>query len=522
MTGLSASLIFTVIGLYFLGLFFISYFTGKNADQDDFFTANRNSKWYLVAFGMIGASLSGVTFISIPGAVGAFPEVYTSLTGEAQYKSNIAFSYMQMVFGYFLGYVVISLVLLPLYYRLQLTSIYTYLEQRFGTNAYKIGAAYFLLSRIIGASFRLYLVAIVFQTVCNMAQISVPFWLTVAVTIALIWLYTYRGGIKTIVITDTLQTLFMLGAAAFTIYAISDKMGQSLGEVIHNVSSSQYGQIFFFENGWSDPNNFFKQFISGALITIVMTGLDQDMMQKNLSCRNLKEAKINMISFATILIFVNMLFLGLGALLYIYGAQIGLEIPTATNAAGDVSLKTDLLYPVIALQHLSPVAGIAFILGIIAAAYSSADSALTSLTTSFCVDFLGFEKDKNNPNNKKTRRLVHLGFSVTLFVVIILFHAISNDAIINDLFKIAGYTYGPLLGLFAFGIFTKRQISNALVIPICLLSPVLSYFLNENDLFIPQLFNTEFSLGFLIILLNGILTFLGLLAISTENSSDTI
>jgi len=522
MTGLSASLIFTVIGLYFIGLFFISYFTGKNADQDAFFTANRNSKWYLVAFGMIGASLSGVTFISIPGLVGAFPEVYDSITGEPQYKSNIAFSYMQIVFGYFLGYVVISLVLLPLYYRLQLTSIYTYLEQRFGTNAYKIGAAYFLLSRIIGASFRLYLVAIVFQTVCNMTQISIPFWITVAVTIALIWLYTFRGGIKTIVITDTLQTLFMLGAAAFTVYAISDKMGQNLWEVISSISNSQYGQIFFFENGWSDPNNFFKQFISGALITIVMTGLDQDMMQKNLSCRNLKEAKINMLSFATILIFVNMLFLGLGALLYIYGAQIGLEIPTATNATGEVSLKTDLLYPVIALQHLSPVAGITFILGIIAAAYSSADSALTSLTTSFCVDFLDFEKDKENPNNKKTRLIVHLAFSFILFMVIILFHAISNDAIINELFKIAGYTYGPLLGLFAFGIFTNRQINNALVIPVCLLSPVLSYFLNKYDLFIPLLFGTEFSLGFLIILLNGTLTFLGLLAISNNKQPSTL
>jgi len=276
MSGLSATLIFTVIGIYFLVLFFISYFTGKGADQDAFFTANRNSKWYLVAFGMIGASLSGVTFISIPGAVGAFPDVYESLTGSAQSKSNIAFSYMQMVFGYFLGYVVIAGVLLPLYYRLNLTSIYSYLESRFGTNAYKIGAAYFLLSRIIGASFRLYLVAIVFQTVCDMTQISIPFWFTVLVTIVLIWLYTFRGGIKTIVYTDTLQTLFMLGAAAFTIYAIGNEMGQSLGEIFTTVKTSPYSQIFFFENGWSDPNNFFKQFISGALITIVMTGLDQE------------------------------------------------------------------------------------------------------------------------------------------------------------------------------------------------------------------------------------------------------
>ncbi len=509
MNGLSASVIFTVIGLYFVVLFFISYFTGKDADQDDFFTANRNSKWYLVAFGMIGASLSGVTFISIPGAVGAFPEVYEGITGTAEHKSNIAFSYMQMVFGYFLGYVVISVVLLPLYYRLQLTSIYSYLEQRFGYNSYKIGAAYFLLSRIIGASFRLYLVAIVFQTVCNMTQISIPFSVTVAVTILLIWLYTFRGGIKTIVYTDTLQTLFMLGAAVFTVYAISDKMGQSLGEIISTVSDSPYSQIFFFENGWSDPNNFFKQFISGALITIVMTGLDQDMMQKNLSCRNLKEARTNMLTFATILIFVNLLFLGLGALLYIYGAQLGIEVPSITNSDGEISLKTDLLYPVIALQHLSPIAGIAFILGIIAAAYSSADSALTSLTTSFCVDFLGFEKDKTNPNNQSTRLKVHIGFSVILFLVIIIFHEISNDSIINDLFKVAGYTYGPLLGLFAFGIFTQYKIKDRYVIPVCVIAPILSYFLNKHDLFLAYI-NITFSLGFLIILLNGMLTFFGL------------
>jgi len=518
MNGLSATMIFTVIGLYFIGLFFISYLTGKNANQDDFFTGNRNSKWYLVAFGMIGASLSGVTFISIPGAVGAFPEVYETITGTPETKSNIAFSYMQMVFGYFLGYVVISTVLLPLYYRLQLTSIYTYLEQRFGYYAYKVGAAYFLLSRIIGASFRLYLVAIVFQTVCDMTQIAIPFSATVAITIALIWLYTYRGGIKTIVYTDSLQTLFMLGAAVFTVFAISDKMGQSLGEIFNTVYDSPYSQIFFFENGWSDPNNFFKQFISGALITIVMTGLDQDMMQKNLSCKNLKEAKRNMMTFASILIIVNLLFLGLGALLYIYGAQIGLEVPSITNAQGEVVLKTDLLYPIIALQHLSPVAGIAFILGIIAAAYSSADSALTALTTSFCVDFLGFEKDKSNPKNHSTRLKVHLGFSVILFIVITIFHAISNDAIINDLFKIAGYTYGPLLGLFAFGIFTKRQVKNELVIPVCLIAPILSYILNKNDLFLPLL-GIEFKLGFLIILLNGLLTFLGLWIITDKDAT---
>ena len=520
MSGLSASVIFTVIGIYFLVLFFISYFTGKDADQDSFFTANRNSKWYLVAFGMIGASLSGVTFISIPGAVGAFPDVYENLTGEPVFKPNIAFSWMQMVFGFFVGYLVIAFVLLPLYYRLKLTSIYTYLQQRFGNNSYKIGAAYFILSRVIGASFRLYLVAIVFQTVCNMTQIQIPFSVTVFITILLIWLYTFKGGIKTIVYTDTLQTAFMLGAAIFTVFAIGDKMGQDLGEIVHTVSSSRYSQIFFFENGWSDPNNFFKQFFSGILITIVMTGLDQDMMQKNLSCRNLKEAKLNMMTMATILIFVNILFLSLGALLYIYAAHVGLEIPTVANAQGQVSLKTDILYPVIALQHLSPIAGITFILGMIAAAYSSADSALTSLTTSFCVDFLGLEDDKQNPANASKRIKVHIGFSMLLFLVIVSFHALSNDAIINDLFTMAGYTYGPLLGIFSFGIFTRRRINEKFVILICILAPILSYVLNVNDLFLPQLFGISFSLGFLIILLNGLLTFLGLWAISYKDTEN--
>ncbi len=505
--GLSPELIFGVIALYFLVLFAISYFTGKKADQKDFFNANKQSPWYLVAFGMIGATLSGVTFISVPGAVGAFPELYESVTGEKQFKPNIAFSYMQMVFGYFAGYLVIAFVLLPLYYRMNLTSIYTYIEKRLGPNAYLTAAGFFLISRTIGASFRLYLVAIVFQTVCTITAVQVPFWLTVAITILLIWLYTSRGGIKTIVYTDTLQTLFMITAVVFTIISIGDSMGKDLGEVVSMVSDSKYSKIFFFENGWADPNNFFKQFIAGALMTIVMTGLDQDMMQKNLSCRNLKEAKLNMLTFSSILIFVNILFLGLGALLFLYSSSIGIEVPTKM-VNGEVTLKTDLLYPIIALQHLSPIAGIAFILGIIAAAYSSADSALTSLTTSFCVDFLGFEKKENKENNQRTRMTVHLGFSILLFIVILVFNGISDDSVITKLFIVSGYTYGPLLGLFAFGMFTDLNIKDKLAIPICVATPFLAYFIN---LFL----NSQgINIGFLIILLNGMIAFGGLLAIS--------
>ncbi len=486
MESLNPTLIFGIIGAYFLVLMLVSYLTGRNADSKDFFIANRQSPWYLVAFGMIGASLSGVTFISIPGQVGAG-------------GGNMAFSYMQMVFGYLVGYLVIATVLLPLYYKRNLISIYTYLEQRFGTNAYKTGAAYFLLSRTIGASFRLYLVAIVFQTVFTLVGITVPFWATVMVTILLIWIYTFQGGIKTIVWTDTLQTLFMLIAVVLTIFAIGDAMGRNVSELVTLVQQSDYSQLFFFEGGWSDPNNFFKQFISGALIAIVMTGLDQDMMQKNLSCRSLKEAQLNIFSFSIVLVFVNVLFLGLGALLYLYANSIGLTIPE----------KTDLLYPMLALEHLTPMAGIVFILGLIAAAYSSADSALTSLTTSFCVDFLGFEKEGNTIENKKqTRLLVHIGFSILLCAVIIIFNAVSNDSVINELFKMAGYTYGPILGLFAFGMLTDYKISNKWVIPVCLAAPILSYILNANDLFI------GFKLGFLIILINGLLTFGGLFAIS--------
>lgn len=502
-SSLSPIAILGIIAAYFALLILISWLTSRDdSDNSSFFLGGRKSPWPLVAFGMVGASLSGVTFISVPGAVGAG-------------GTNQAFSYMQVVFGYLLGYLFIATVLLPLYYRLGLTSIYQYLQERIGPKAYKVGAFYFLLSRTIQASFRLFLVAIVLQNFVT-GPMGVPFGVTVAITILLIWVYTFKGGIKTIVYTDTLQTVCMLLAAGLTVYYIGDALETNLSGMVALIENSNYGQIFFFEGGWTDPNNFWKQFFSGALITIVMTGLDQDMMQKNLSMPNFRDAQKNMAAFSIVLVFANLLFLSLGALLYIYATSVGIEIPGAS----------DQLYPTIALRHLPPVAGIIFILGLVAAAYSSADSALTALTTSFCIDFLGMTEEDSNPEDealakatKRKRLLVHVGFSVLLFMVIMAFRLIDNTAVINSLFKAAGYTYGPLLGLFAFGLFTRLRVRETIqlgsvqipaLLLICLLAPIISMVV---DAYSAELLR-GFQFGFLILAFNGLLTFLGLVALS--------
>ena len=479
MHQLTPGLIVGIITAYFAVLMVISYFTGKDSDNVDFFIAGRQSPWYLVAFGMVGASLSGVTFISVPGWVEASQ-----------------FSYMQMVFGYLLGYLVIATVLMPLYYRMQLTSIYTYLEERLGIASYKTGAGFFILSRTIGASFRLYLVAIVLQQFV-MNAFGIPFWGTILITIVLIWIYTFRGGIKTIVVTDTLQTFCMLAALVLTVIAIGDRLDLSFLGMLETVQESEYGRTFFFEGGWGDPKNFFKQFLAGASIAIVMTGLDQDMMQKNLSCKNIGEAQKNMFWFSIVLVFANLLFLILGALLFIYAGQVGIDIPE----------KRDLLYPTIALQHLSPAIGIVFLLGLIAAAYSSADSALTALTTSFCVDFLGFEKsDLPEAEKRATRFKVHIAFSVVLFIVILLFWMINDDSVIAAIFRVAGYTYGPLLGLYTFGFFTRRRVIDRLAPFICIFAPILTYIIDANS----ELLLFGYQFGFELLILNGLLTYLGL------------
>lgn len=477
---MSPALILTFIGGYFAVLVAISWFTSRKADNDAFFVGNKQSPWYLVAFGMIGASLSGVTFISVPGWVG-----------------SSQFSYMQFVLGNLVGYIIIATVLMPLYYRLNLTSIYTYLEQRFGFWSYKTGASFFILSRTIGASFRLFLVANVLQAFV-FDSYHIPFAVTVLLTILFIWIYTQKGGIKTIVWTDSLQTLFMLLAVGLSIYLIGDKMGLGLGGLVDTVSDSEYSKIFFFDDA-SDDKYFFKKFISGIFIAIVMTGLDQDMMQKNLSCRNIGEAQKNMFSFSLVFVFVNIFFLGLGALLFIYANSAGIDIPK----------RTDELYALLALKsNLGLAVGIFFILGLIAAAYSSADSALTALTTSFCVDILDIKK-KSEKNRIQTRRVVHIGMSVVLALVIIVFNQLNDESVVSKIFKFAGYTYGPLLGLYAFGLFTKLKVRDKLVMPVCLLAPIVSVIVDLNS----KIW-WDFEFGFTILIFNGMLTFVGLLLIN--------
>ncbi|WP_109300535.1 sodium:solute symporter [Aquimarina sp. AU474] len=471
--------ILLLIAGYFGILLLISYFTGRNADNDSFFKANRQSPWYIVAFGMIGASLSGVTFISVPGWIEASQ-----------------FSYMQVVFGYILGYAVIGTVLLPLYYKLNLTSIYTYLDERFGNYSYKTGASFFLLSRVVGASFRLFLVANVLQAILFDA-LHVPFWLTVIITILLIWLYTFKSGIKTIVWTDTLQTLFMLIAVGVAIYYVADDLGIQGSNLLGYVIDSDLSKMFFFDD-FKSANYFWKQFFSGAFIAIVMTGLDQDMMQKNLTCRSLKDAQKNMFWFTIVLTFVNFVFLGLGLLLTQYAAQNGIDA------------HKDQLFPVIATKSgLGFGIAIFFVLGLIAAAYSSADSALTSLTTSFSIDILDLEKKYSPEDQIKTRKKIHILFSLILVLVIIAFkYIIKDESVIAKLFVFAGYTYGPLLGLYAFGLFTKLNVKDRLVPIIAILSPILSYIISVNS---ATWFGFEF--GFFILILNGFLTFLGLVLI---------
>lgn len=466
--------IILLIVAYFTVLILISYITSKSANNKTFFKANNSSPWYLVAFGMIGASLSGVTFISVPGWV------------ETQNMS-----YFQMVLGYVIGYAIIGLVLLPLYYRLNLTSIYTYLKDRFGRYSYKTGASFFLLSRTIGAAFRLFLVANVLQTILFDAY-GIPFWITVSITILLIWLYTFKGGIKTIVWTDTLQTLFMLIAVGVCIYTVSNEM--QIDSLFTYVSESKYSKIFFFDDV-NAGNYFWKQFLSGAFIAVVMTGLDQDMMQKNLTCRNLKDAQKNMFSFTIVLVIVNFFFLALGVLLTDYAQKNGIDA------------HKDQLFPIIATKgSLGIATALFFLLGLIAAAYSSADSALTSLTTSFSIDILEIDKKEDHNLQEKIRKKTHVVFSIILVLIILIFkYFIADESVIANIFKAAGYTYGPLLGLYAFGLFTTLNVKDKMVPAICILAPILTFIISYHSLTF-----FDFDFGFFVLILNGFLTFLGL------------
>ena len=477
---MTPTLILTVVAIYSLLLFAVVWYTSRNADNESYFIGNKSSRWYIVAYGMIGASLSGVTFMSVPGAV-----------------ATTQFSYMQVVFGYMVGYSVIALILMPVYYSMNLTSIYTYLEERFGNVSYKTGSFFFILSRTIGASFRLYIVINVLQTFVFDAW-GIPFIVTVATFMALILLYTYKGGVKTIVWTDTLQTTFMLVTVVVSVIMISGQLGISLSDLFGEVMKSDLSAIYV--DDVLSPNYFWKNFLGGAFIAIAMTGLDQEMMQKNLSCKNIGEAKKNMFTFASVLLVVNFLFLILGAVLVFYANK--------NNMAIDPK-HTDNLFPDIALNHLGTITGLMFIVGLISAAYPSADGALTALTTAFCFDFLRLNKKENlsQESLKKTRIIVHISFAVILLLMIVLFRVINNDAVIRNLFKVAGYTYGPLLGLFAFGFLTKWKIYDKWVPLVCVISPAIAYLIGECA---PLWFN-GYKFGFEMIIVNGLLTFIGLM-----------
>jgi Na+/proline symporter len=485
-----AFILILILG-YFALLMAIAYLTGKQADNQTFFTANRSSPWYLVTFGMVGASLSGVTFISVPGWVG-----------------DSGFTYFQVVLGYWAGYFIVAFVLLPIYYRQNLTSIYEYLQDRFGHNSHKVGAVSFFISRVLGASFRLFLVAIVLQQFIFDAW-GVPFEINVVLSVVLIWVYTHKGGIKTIVWTDTLQTLLMLTAVGLTLYHLGNALDLNPSKILTEAQYQNYTRTWVTED-FLARNYLLKSFIGGVFITICMTGLDQDMMQKNLTCRSLKAAQINMVVFSLVLIVVTFLFLLLGAMIFLYAEQNQIMIPLMEG-----SPKTDLLFPEVAINGgLGLGVGIIFILGLIAAAYSSADSALTSLTTSFCIDFLKLDQYPEI-KQKRIRKQTHIGMSLVLVVVVILFKYVLDRNVIDGLLTVASYTYGPLLGLFAFGIFTPFQIHDRKVWVVVLLSILLIVLVGNLS---PETLG-GYQIGYELLPLNGLLTFLGLLLIRQKKTT---
>ncbi|MFA5300047.1 MAG: sodium:solute symporter [Lutibacter sp.] len=483
---MNSTLILIIIISYFGVLMLISHFTSKNSSDDSFFTGDRKSPWQIVAFGMIGAVISGVTFVSIPGMVG----------------TNY-FYYLQFVFGNVIGYIFITYVLLPIYFDLKLVSIYTYLEARFGIKTYKTGSLFFLISQSFGAALRLLLAAKILQYAV-FESFHIPFYLTVLIILLLIWLYTHKSGIKTIVWTDTLQTFFLLMAVIVSIYVVKDSLNLSFSETITSVTNHKYFKVFDWD--FNSGSNFFKQFISGILIAVAMIGLDQNMMQKTLTCKTKKEAQKNILTFSLILAVTQFLFLGLGVMLYLYAEKFGIQLEVENGKF----INTDSLFPLLSLNHFGTIASISFILGITAASFSSADSALTALTTSFTYDFLDIQH-KSSKDKKRLKNIVLFGFSAVIFLIIMLFSESKGD-VISTIFTVAGYTYGPLLGLYLFGIFTKIKIKDAAVPYICILMPIITYFLN-------YIFITKFSfdLGFMNILVNASLTILSLIIVQNKN-----
>ena len=479
--------ILLTIFIYFGLLMLVDKLTSKKANNDAFFRGNRKSPWYVVAFGMVGASLSGVTFVSVPGMV-----------------RGTGMTYMQTCLGFFVGYLIIAQVLLPLYYKLNLTTIYSYLHERIGKYSYKTGASFFLLSKIIGAAARLYLVCLILQHYV-FDSLHVPFAISVIGIVLLIWFYTRKSGIKTIVWTDSFQTICLLLALGLILYQIGVQMNLNLIEMSQVIKESDYSRMFIFDD-WHSKQNFFKQFISGIFITIVMTGLDQDMMQKNLSCKNLKEAQKNMYSYGLSFVPVNFLFLSLGVLLLLLASQTGLTLPKA----GD-----DILPFFAAEGRLGFATIVFFTIGIVAAAFSSADSALTALTTSFCIDILGIERTQDQQHGEKTRKWVHLGISIVFIGFILLFKAANNDSIIDAIYMIASYTYGPLLGLFVFGLFTKMCPRDKYVPYIAISSPFICWAIDRS---VYQA--TGYQFGYEMLMFNGLLTFIGLTLLSIRNKNN--
>lgn len=505
---MSPSLLLIFVGAYFLLLLGVAFFTSRNSDNDSFFVGNRNSNWMLVAFGMIGTSLSGVTFVSVPGTVGNFDgDVYRG------------FSYFMIVLGFLIGYFIIAYVLLPIYYKLKLTSIYDYLLQRFGFHAYKTGALFFILSRTVGATARLYLVINVLQ-IFILDNLNVPFWLTTVIILIMIVLYTFEGGVKTIVYTDTLQTTLMLTGLIVCIIYILSQMQFGFGEAMQNLNRSGYLRIF--NTDIMSKGHWFKQLIGGAAIAVAMTGLDQEMMQKNISVKTLKDSQKNIVSFSMILVLVNFLFLFLGGLLYLYMLQNGAHYEDGKFIVNQSNIIGDDLFPTVALQFLPTAIGVLFIIALISALFPSADGALTALTSSFCIDVLGLQRDKekSEAEKRKTRLVVHGIFTLIFFLCILIFKWIGNKSIIDVILELAGYTYGPLLGLFAFGILSKRKLQdNILVIVVCVLSPLLTWFIK----YIISDHLKIYAMGLeLLLIINALLTILGLYLLSTLTKKENI
>ncbi|WP_447642476.1 MULTISPECIES: sodium:solute symporter [Chitinophagaceae] len=508
---MSSTVLLFLIVAYFLLLLFVSWRTGKGSNNESFFIGNRNSNWMLVAFGMIGTSLSGVTFISVPGTVGKMT--------AGQYPFG-GFEYYMMVIGFFLGYFIVAGVLLPLYYKLNLTSIYTYLGKRFNTEAHKIGSFFFIISRALGATARLYLVINVLQLFL-LEPLHVPFWLTSAILLAMILLYTFEGGVKTIVFTDTLQTTFMIVSLIACIIYILNHMHISFGEAYSILKQKQYTHLV--NTDVNSKTFFLKTILGGMFITIAMTGLDQEMMQKNISVDNLRNSKKNMLTFAGTLLFVNLAFLFLGGLLYVFalqnGAHYGANGFGFGGANGEIkNIMGDDIFPALSLQgYFPPVISILFVIGLISALFPSADGALTAVTSSYCVDILNINDDttKTEQEKKKKRMRVHLTFTVIFFLLIMFFKILNDKSIVYLIMEIAGYTYGPLLGLFAFGIFTKRTITKKYaILAITILAPVLTYLINY---FVSQY--SAYKIGVELIILNGLLTFIGLILVSDRKYS---